>query len=370
MVDIDRTVNCISQAVRASEQMAGVRARSAVVGITGAHISSLNSKAQVAVTRTDGQITREDAERAETNATTINLPPEFEIINAIPRGFIVDGQPGVSNPVGLFGRKLEVETHIVVGLRNSARNLEKCVQAAGLEVMHTIVEPVATAAAVITPDEKNLGVVLLDIGGGTTDVALFNNGSICFTASMPLGGMHVTRDVAAGLRSTLQEAERLKLEHGACAVEMLADGDQPVPYRMVGTEEGTAVPKRILAEIIEARMIEIFQTCRREVSKSPYYQLLVGGVVMSGGGSLLANAGFLASRIFDGLTVRIGRPPNLMGLGSDLNSPIFATAIGLLLSAHGPAAREVPSLSSYPGRFWNSLKSFLYRLAGAEDEYE
>lgn len=368
VVDIDRAVACISQAVRASEQMAGVRVRSAVVGITGAHISSLNSKAQVAITRPDGEIGRDDVERAKHNAATVNLPPEFEVINAIPRGFVVDGQPGVSNPVGLFGRKLEVETHIIVGMRNCARNLQKCVEAAGLEVMETLAEPVATAQAVLSSDEKDLGVVLLDIGGGTTDVALFNNGAICSTSSTPLGGTYVTRDIAAGLRTSLQEAERLKIEHGSCAVEAVVDGDQPVSYRTVGSEEETVVPKSILAEIIEARMLEILQACRREVAKSPYYSLLAGGVVISGGGSLLPDSTFLASRVLDGLSVRIGRPPNLMGIGSELNSPIFATATGLLLSAETPAGREMPSLSSYPHRIWNSLKALVLRVAG-EDEY-
>jgi len=370
VVDIGRATNCIAQAVRLAEQMAGVKVRSAVIGITGAHISSLNSKAQVAITRADGEISREDVDRVEHNATTINLPPDLEIISAIPRGFVVDGQSGVNNPVGLFGRKLEVETHIIVGMRNFARNLEKCVQANGLDIIATVVEPVATSEAVLCPDERNLGVVLLDIGGGTTDVAVFNSGAICFTGSVPLGGYYVTRDVAAGLRSSLQEAERLKIEHGSAAVEALVDGDQAVPYRMVGTEDETIVPKRILAEIIEARMTEIFQACRREVFKSPYYHLMAGGIVISGGGSLLPNTGYLASRIFDGLPVRIGRPPTLMGVGSELNSPIFATAVGLMLCTHLPPARELPPLAFYPRRIWNSVKSFFYRLAAGEDTYE
>ncbi len=366
VVDIDRTVASITQAVRAAENMAGVRVRHAVVGITGGHISSLNSKAQIIISHPDGLITAEDVERVEENARTINLPPDYEIINAIPRYYTIDEQTGISNPVGMFGRRLEVETHVVIGLRTLSKNLEKCVDQAGLATEATVLEPVATARAVLSRDEMDLGVVLLDIGGGTTDIALFAQGSICFTASVPLGGANVTRDVAAGLRTSLSEAERLKLEHGCALADMVAP-EETVHFRAVGVDADQTVLRRLLAEVVEARMEEVFTYVRRELAKCPQYRYVGGGIVLSGGGSLLEGAPDLCSRVLDGLSARISIPRNLTGLVNEVSNPIHATAVGLMMCAPQVAHREPAPWESYPRRLADLLRSLWSRLLKSYD---
>lgn len=366
VVDIDRTVASIAQAVHAAENMAGMRVRQAVVGITGGHISSLNSKAQIIISHPDGLITAEDAERVEENARTINLPPDYEIINAIPRYYTIDDQTGITNPVGMFGRRLEVETHVVIGLRTLAKNLQKCVEQAGLAMEATVLEPVATARAILTRDEMDLGVVLLDVGGGTTDIALFAQGSICFTASVPLGGANVTRDIAAGLRTSLAEAERLKLEHG-CALPDAVASEETVHYRAVGAEGDQAVLRRLLAKIIEARMEEVLSFVRRELAKCPQYRYVGGGIVLSGGGSLLEAAPELASRVLDGLSARISMPRSLTGLVGEVSNPIYSTAVGLMMCAPQLSRREPAPWEAYPRRLLHLMRAVWNRLLKSYD---
>jgi len=361
VVDIERTVASVSDAVRSAENMAGLRVRQAVVGITGAHLSSLNSKAQIIIAHPDGLITSEDVDRVEENARTINLPPEYEIINAIPRYYTIDEQVGIMNPVGMFGRRLEVETHVVIGLRTLAKNLEKCVEQAGLAPEATVLEPVATARAVLSSDEMDLGVVLLDIGGGTTDIALFAQGSICFTASVPLGGANVTRDIAAGLRTSLAEAERLKLEHGSALVDSVAS-EEVVHYRAVAVDAHQTVARALLATIIEARMEEIFAHARRELTKCPQYRYVGGGIVLSGGGSLLEGTAELASRILEGLSARRSIPRSLTGLASEVTNPIYATAVGLMMCAPQVSPRVPAPWESYPRRLLDGLRLVWNRL--------
>jgi len=366
VVDINSTVASITRAVHAAETMAGVHVRHAMVGITGGHISSLNSKAQIIISHPDGLITEEDVERVEENARAVNLPPDYEIINAIPRYYAIDDQVGISNPVGMYGRRLEVETHVVIGLRTLAKNLEKCVEQAGLAMEATVLEPVATARAVLSRDEMDLGVVLLDIGGGTTDIALFVQGSICFTASVPLGGSNVTRDIATGLRTSLAEAERLKLEHGL-ALAAAAAPEEEVHYRAVGVDVDQVVSRRLLGEIIEARMEELFVLVRRELAKSPQYRYVGGGVVLSGGGSLLAGVTELCSRVLDGLSTRRSTPRNITGLVSEVSNPIYATAVGLMMFAPQVMPREPAPWEMYPRRVLEMLRGVWGRLLKSED---
>jgi len=366
VVDIDRTVASITQAVAACESVAGLRVHAAIVGITGGHISSLNSKAQIMVSHPDGLITQEDVERVEENARTINLPADYEIINAIPRHYIVDGQSGINNPVGMYGRKLEVESHVVIGMRTFARNLQRCVEMAGLSTEDTILEPVATARAVLTRDEIDLGVALFDIGGGTTDIALFTNGSICFTASVPLGGTHVTRDIAAGLRTSLAEAERLKIEAGSALAEAV-EPQETIHYRMLGSDQDQTIPRRLLAEIIEARMLEILTLARRALAKSPFYKYVAGGVALSGGGSLIRDCARLTSQVLDGLGARVCTVSGISGLTNEVQSPIFATAVGLAMCGPRLAEPTPSAVLTYAKRAAAALRGLWAKLLRAED---
>lgn len=361
VVDIEKTADAIAHAVHKAEAAAGLEVRSAVVGITGGHITSLNNKAQVTISRPTGQVAQEDVDRVQRNATAIGLPPDYEIVNTIPRWYVVDGQPGVANPVGMFARRLEVEMHIVIGMRSFAKNLARCVERVGLEVEDILLEPVATARAVLSPDEMTLGVVLLDIGGGTTDIAIYSQGSICFTGAVPMGGLYVTRDLAAGMRATLAEAERVKLEYGRCLASN-ADEEREIAYLPLGGNGHRTISEKMVAQIIEARMEEILVLVRRELSRSPFYKLVSGGVVLTGGGCLVRDSPELAARILDGLNVRIGIPTQPPLLPDELKHPAFATSLGLVLMSAAVEEPPAARLVAFPRRIWDFLRRSVQRL--------
>lgn len=236
VVDIEQATQSIEQAVEQAEHMAGRRIESVFVGVTGEHIRSLNSKGMVAVTSPTHEISREDVERVMESSRTVVLTPDREIIHAIPRGYIVDGQDGIRHPEGMSGSRLEVETHIIHGSSTFLQNITKCVQRARLQVNELVVEPIATAAAVLTEAERDLGVALADIGGGTTDVAVFTGGEIYYTGVVPIGGNHVTNDISMGLRTPPEESERIKLQY-ACALRELVGDNEVVPHRPMGSNE-------------------------------------------------------------------------------------------------------------------------------------
>ncbi len=287
VVDLDATTEGIRGAVDKAQRMAGsVSIRSVVVGITGEHISSLNSRGVVAITCSDKEITSGDVERVIEASKVIVLPPEREIIHAIARGFMVDGQEGVKDPVGMSGSRLEVETHIVTGSSTFLDNVVKCVQRAGLVVETTILEPIATSESAVIPAEKDLGAVLIDIGGGTTDVAVFTGGEIFYTAILPVGGNHVTSDIAVGLRASQEEAERTKIAAGCATLDMVLD-DDIFEYASLGADATRELPREILVRIIEPRMLEILQMVRMEIMKSGYLDSLPAGAVLTGGAALL-----------------------------------------------------------------------------------
>ncbi|MCE5313605.1 MAG: cell division protein FtsA [Armatimonadota bacterium] len=332
VVDLDATTEAIQSATDKAQKMGGtVSIRSVVVGVTGEHISSLNSRGVIAISSSDREVTRSDVERVVDASKVIVLPPEREIIHALPRDFTLDGQDGIKDPVGMSGSRLEVETHIVTGSTSFLDNVVKCVQRAGLEIDMTVLEPIATSESAIIPAEKDLGVALVDIGGGTTDVAVFANGEIFYTAVLPVGGNHVTKDIAVGLRAAQEEAERAKIVSGCATVDMIEPEDT-FEIMSLGAESSRELPREILAKIIEPRMQEIFSMVREELIKSGYIELLAAGAVLTGGGSQMPGTLELAENVL-GMPVRLGLPRNVGGLNDTVQSPIFSTAVGLVLYA-------------------------------------
>lgn len=344
VVDIPATVRAIEASVEKAERAGGVQIGSVYVGITGEHIASLNSRGVVAVTSADREITEEHVERVRDAARVIVLPPEREILHNIPRSYTVDGQEGVRHPLGMSATRLEVETHVVTGTATLVENVVKCVRRAHLTVEEVVLEPLASSLAVVTEAEKALGAVLVDIGGGTTDVALFADGSICHSAAIPVGGNHVTYDLSVGLRVPREQAERLKIASG-CALRERVDEAEFVEVQRLGDTEPRELPRRVLAEIIAPRMEELFDLVQREVDAGGREGFVAAGIVLTGGGAQLAGTVELASRRLR-MPVRIGRPRNVGGLAEAVDSPVFATAVGLVqygAGRHRAFARAHPN---------------------------
>ena len=328
VVDIEQTVQAIRESVEQAQRMAGVDVQSVLVGVTGEHIASLNSRGVIAITHPDREVTQEDVDRVLDNSRVIVLPPDRDIVHAIPRGFSLDGQNGIRSPVGMSGTRLEVETHIVTGATTFLRNVAVCVERAGLHVEDTVLEPIATGESVLMHAERDLGVVLVDIGGGTSDLAIFRGGDICYSAVIPVGGHYVSRDISAGLRTTQEEAERVKLAHGLAQVRS-APEDAMFSFTHLGASEPTEEPLSLLAAIIEPRVTELFTLVKQEINRSNYGAHLPGGLVISGGGAMLTGLVGLASEITE-MPVRIGFPFGVGGLSESVSAPSFATAVGLV----------------------------------------
>lgn len=351
VVNLDATTEAIRSAVDKAQRMAGdVTVRSVVVGVTGEHISSLNSRGVIAITSPSREISESDVERVVDASRVIVLPPEREIIHSIPRGFIVDGQDGIKDPVGMSGSRLEVETHIVTGSSTFLDNVVKCIQRAGLAIESTVLEPIATSESAVMPAEKDLGVALIDIGGGTTDVAIFTGGEIYYTAVLPVGGNYVTKDIAVGLRAAQDEAEKVKIEHGCAMVDMV-ENEEAFSITSLGADEPRELPREILARIIEPRMQEIFQMVREQITRSGYLEMLPAGAVVTGGGAQLPGTVQLAEKMLN-MPVRLGLPRNIGGLHDTVHSPIYTTAVGLILHAakQHPEMRETDGSDSLIGR--------------------
>lgn len=332
VVNLDTTTEAIKGAVEKAQRMAGnVTIRSVVVGVTGEHVSSLNSRGVIAITSSDKEITHSDVDRVVESSKVIVLPPEREIVHAIPRGFIVDGQDGIKDPVGLAGSRLEVETHIVTAASSFLDNTIKCIHKAGLAIESTILEPIATSEAALIPAERELGVALVDIGGGTTDLAVFTNGEICYTAVLPIGGEYVTKDIGVGLRASYEEAERIKVGFGSASKEFISD-DDVVEYTKIGADESTEIPRELLFRIIEPRMTEILTMIRTELIKSEQLDLLAAGIVITGGVSQMPGILDLANEVLN-MPVRLASPRDIGGLHDTVDSPIYTTAVGLIINA-------------------------------------
>jgi cell division protein FtsA len=338
VVDLEKTVASVTKAVEEAERMAGVQAKGVHAGIAGDHIRSLNSRGVVAVSRKDNEIAAADVARVIEAAKAIAIPMDREIIHVIPQEFMVDEQAGIKQPVGMSGVRLEAEVHIITGAVTSARNICRAIQRADLKVYDLTLQPLASAAAVLDHDEKDLGVVLLDIGGGTTDVAVFHEGAVRHTSIIPFGGANVTSDIAIGLRTPIDKAEAIKIQYGA-ALAAIVGGDERVGVSGVGGRAEKEISRHTLASMIEPRMEEIFQLANKEVRKNHFAPLIGGGVVLTGGTSLLPGAVELAEQVFE-MPVRIGLPRGMAGLSANLADPRYATGIGLVL--HAAHAEQEP----------------------------
>lgn len=362
IVDIENTARSIEKAVEKAEQMSGVSIDSAFVGITGPHISSINNRGVVAVANQEKEITADDAARVLQAAQIIPLPVDRKIIHVIPREYIVDGYDGIVDPVGMSGSRLEVETNIVTGAVTSIQNTIKSVNRAGIQVESLVFNALASAEAVLMPAEKELGTLLVDIGGGTTELALYEQGSLWFASVIPLGGDHVTSDLAVGLRTPIMEAEKVKKKEG-CVLEALMPDDQYIEIPNVGGNEVRKVSKKLLASIIEPRMREIFSMVKAELKRSGYKGVLPGGIVLTGGGSLMDGLVQLASEDLN-LPVRIGVPCHVGGMADIVNSPVYATVLGILIYgfrnlAYVEAAPTAdPLIGGIMSRFLSWLKDF------------
>ncbi len=329
VVNIDVTVESIRRAIAEAELMAGVKPGAAFVGIAGGHIKGINSRGVIAISGKDHEVTPADVERVIDAAKAVALPVDREVIHILPQEFLIDDQGGIKEPVGMSGVRLEAEVHIVTGAVTSAQNIIKCANRAGLEVQDIVLQQLASSEATLGQDEKELGVVLVDIGGGTSDIAVFVDGSIYHTAVLSLGGDHVTNDIAIGLRTPAHEAEAIKKKYG-CAVASLVKKDETVEVPSVGGRRPRVLSRQTLCEIIQPRIEEIFGLVEREVHRAGLHGRVAAGVVVTGGSSILEGVPELAEQIFD-LPVRRGLPTGMGGLTDVVASPIFATGVGLVL---------------------------------------
>lgn len=348
VVDREQTTLSIRASVTEAERMAGLPVPAAFVGITGDHISSVNVTARVNVAGA-GEVTQADMDRVLQSARdSVSLPADREIVHVAERQYVLDGVSGITRPVGMAGTLLDLEAHIVTGMSSIIRNLERCVQDAGVRIQQRVLEPIATATAVLAQAERDLGVILVDIGGGTTDIAVFTDGALCHTSAIPVAGNHVTRDLARVLRMSLEDAESLKRKWAVATPGAIAE-TEAVQIRRAGTDEIERIPRRLAAEITEPRLEEIFAMVQRDVRRSGVYARVAGGVVISGGGSQLAGTTHLASRVLDGLPVRVGVPRGLRGLGDAVSTPVHATAVGLALCAAEARAFVTQPVAAEPG---------------------
>jgi cell division protein FtsA len=328
VIHFEEAVQSIRSAVQEARLTAGVEIGEVYVGIAGDHIHSVNSRGVVAVSRSGQGVTEEDRERVLQAAKAIALPGDRKVIHILPQEYIVDNQAGIKNPVGLNGVRLEAEVHIVTCTSALAQNLLRAVDESGLNTRALVLEPLASSLSVLEPDEKKLGVILMDIGGGTTDVAMFFGEAIRHTAVVPWGGQSVTNDIAIGLKTSLDDAEEIKCKYGCCHESRLGNGETfgTVAYGGRGPKE---VSRELLSSVIRPRMEEIFLLVQKEVKRSEYDSKMDAGVVLTGGGSLLAGAAELAEEIFK-LPVRLGVPKGFGGLTESVSSPVYATGIGLV----------------------------------------
>ncbi len=329
VINLERTVAAIRKAVEQAERVAGTKVSSAYVSIAGDHIKGLNSRGVIAVSGADNEISGADVDRVIEAAKAVAIPVDREIIHVLPQEFIVDDQRGIKDSVGMSGVRLEAEVHIVTGAVTSIQNLCKSIERAGISIRELVLQSLASSYAVLSSDEKELGVVLLDIGGGTTDIAIFFEGSIRHTGVVGLGGNNVTNDIAIGLRTPLSEAENIKCKYGT-ALQSLVDDDEPVEVPGVGGRPPRNVPKRHLSLIIEPRMEEIFLLALKEIRKTDYADLLGAGVVITGGGSMIKGVEELSEKVFN-LPVKRGTPDGVSGLVDAVESPVYATGVGLVL---------------------------------------
>jgi cell division protein FtsA len=326
VINIESTVEAIRTALQEAELMAGCEIKSVFVGIAGGHIKGFNSQGVIAIK--NREVTRDDVRRVIDAAKAIAIPMDREVIHILPQEFIIDDQDGIKEPLGMSGVRLESKVHIVTGAVASAQNIIKSCNRAGVDVADIVLEQLASAEAVLTADEKDLGVALIDIGGGTTDIALYVDGAIKHTSVLSLGGNHLTNDIAVGLRTPMSEAEKIKQKYGCCLTSMVGR-DETIEVPSVGGREPRVLSRQLLSEILEPRVEEIFTLVNREIVRSGYEDLIASGAVITGGSTILAGMPELAEQIFN-LPVRRGMPNGIGGLTDVVSSPKHATGVGLV----------------------------------------
>ncbi len=338
VVNIESTVNAIQRALEEAELMADCKIREVYTGIAGNHIKSFNSHGMVAIK--DKEISQIDVERVIDTARAVNIPMDQQILHTLPQEFVVDGQEDVKDPLGMSAVRLEVRVHMVTGAVSAAQNIVKCVRRCGIEVRDLVLQPLASALAVLTEDEKELGVCLVDIGGGTTDIAVFTNGAIRHTAVIPVAGDQVTNDIAVALRTPPKEAEDLKIRHG-CALRQLADARDMIEVPSVGDRPAKTLSRQTLAEFIEPRMEELYSLVQAELRRSGFEELLSSGIVITGGSAAMQGMVELGEEVFH-MPVRLGYPRYEGGLSEVMRNPRYATGVGLLLAGLENRGRDNP----------------------------
>ncbi len=336
VVNLDAAVEAIQKAIEEAERMAGIDIDSVNLALAGPHIKGFNSRGVIAVAGKNREVTSDDVRRAIDAAKAVTLPAGREILHVLPQDFVVDDQDGIGAPVGMQGARLEVNVHIVTGSVSSAQNIIACVNRAGVVVKDTVIDQLAAAEAVLTPDEKELGVALVDIGGGTTDLAIFERGSLWHTGVVAVGGDHFTNDIAVGLRTPIPDAEKVKRRHG-CALSSMVGEDETIEVPSVGGRAPRVMPRRIVSEILQPRAEEIFHLVWDDIRKAGCEKSLNSGIVLAGGGAMLEGMTEIAEQIFD-LPVRRAVPTGVGGMVDHVSSPGFATPVGLLLYAQRNAA--------------------------------
>ncbi|HHJ52434.1 MAG TPA: cell division protein FtsA [Caldithrix abyssi] len=340
VINIEKTVESIQNAVEQAELMCGHKVTRVYAGIAGDHIRSINSKGVIAVSGKDRIITQSDIERVIDAAKAIALPMDREILHVLPQEYIVDDQDGIKNPEQMAGVRLEAEVHIVTAAAASAQNIVNCINAAGYDVADIVLEPYASSLAVLEKDERDLGVCIMDIGGGTTDIAMFFDGSIRFTSVLGLGGKNVTSDLSQGLRTSMEQAEDIKIKYGI-AMQSLLEQDELIRVPGVAGRAPREISRSVISAIIQPRMEEMFQLALREMEKSDVFDTMGAGIVLTGGASLLEGTAELAEQVM-GMPVKIGIPIVKGGLVEIVRSPIYATGVGLIYYAlrHGSKTRD------------------------------
>jgi len=365
VVDLGAAAQAVSRSIEKAERTSGYEITSALVSLAGSQVSSVNSRGVVGVT--GRMIDQEDMARAVDAARAVAIPHNREIIHVIQRGYNVDGQEGIRMPMGMHGYRLEVETHIITASAASVENLRQCVGVSGVEVTQFVLNPLASAEVVLTETERQMGAVVCDIGGGTTDMAIYIDGDVWHTSVLGVGGNHVTSDIAHGLRLPMEQAEELKIQHGH-ALQSEVGPQESFNVRPFGEEEVVQVNRQELALIIEARVEEMFGMVLQEIKRSGYDGLLPAGMVLTGGSSLLPSIRVLANRVL-GVPVRIAKPENLIGMTDRLDSPAFSTSVGLLrwafqYSEFSPTGgiRQPRFQAHNNGVVWDKVRSWLKRL--------
>ena len=354
VVNINEAKESIRMSVRKAEQASGYKVESAYVGVTGRHVTSINNRGVVAITRNDRLVRTDDLKRVLQSAQNIKVPSERKLLHVIPRGYAVDGQPGVKNPIGMHGFRLDLEAHIITAAITSVQNLVKCVRGVGIDIDDLVLEPLASSEAVLTEDEKQIGVVLADIGGGTTDVAVFKEGSIWHTSILPVAGYQLTRDVAIGLGLPFDVAEEMKKRYGS--VMPVYEGKMAAPEMI--SQDGHGVSYQDLCDILRARVEEILRLIVLELPQADYDKLVPAGLILTGGSSNLSGIETLGCDMLK-LPVRVGVPTNMYGIAETLRDPAYATAVGLVLWGAKHEGKQVWQ----SGGFGDGLRRMMSRFA-------